>query len=146
MRLSFWAVIVYIFIMTLGFDGDGLAFSSVSAAVAGGIWFWWKSTRVQRQREKLENMRQEYANSGRSNRDKEVIKRQKKNITELGKIVNNMLDKHNKEIPPRLLDETKILVKLYVDNIEFDKLFILYNNIQNSDANNIYEKLKNFRG
>jgi hypothetical protein len=134
---------VTISVLIIVFKELGLVFSII---IIGIVWLWWKNIRIERQKQKFDEMRNEYAASGRNNRDKEVLKRQRKNMNELVTLVNKLLNKHKNEIPPRLLDETKNSIRSYIDSVEFDKLYSLYEMLQESDATNINDNLKNFRG
>lgn len=106
---------------------------------------WWNNTRVERKKQKFDKLRTEYEAHGRDNRDKKALKLQRKNMHEMTTLVNKLLDKHKRDIPPRLLDETKNLIQSYIDKVEFDKLYALYMVLLESNASNVYDNIRNFR-
>jgi polyribonucleotide nucleotidyltransferase len=108
-------------------------------------WKWMKHTRIERQRKKFDNLRKEFVRSSIDTRNVEVKNLQRKNMFELAELVNELLDKHHKDITPRQLDEIKKSIQSYIDNLKFDKLHDLYNILSKSNRNNVYDNLKNFR-
>lgn len=117
----------------------------ILVVILWGIRVWWKNTRIERKKQKFSKMRNDFASRGRDTRDKEALKLQRENIQELVVIVNKLLNRYKDEIPPRLFDETKNIIKSYVENVEFDKLYTLYETLQGSNTNNVYNNLENFR-
>jgi hypothetical protein len=105
---------------------------------------WWNNTRIIRKKQKIEMLRSEWAARGRDTRDKAALKLQQKNIKEMVKLVNKLLDKHKKYITPCLFGETKNSIKSYIEKVEFDKLYALYELLLESNMNNVNDNLKNF--
>jgi hypothetical protein len=111
------------------------------------IWYglnWWNNTRIVRKKQKIDNLRSEFAARGRDTRDKAALKLQRKNINELLKLVNKLLDKHKRYITPCLFDETKSSIKSNIEKVEFDKLYALYELLLESNMDNVNDNLKNF--
>jgi hypothetical protein len=107
-------------------------------------WKWMKHTRIKRQRKKFDNLRKEFVRSSIDTRRVEVKNLQRKNIIELAELVSELLDKHQKDITPRQLDEINKSIQSYIDNLKFDKLHDLYKILSVSDEDDLYDNLKNF--
>lgn len=109
-------------------------------------WKWRKHTRIKRQKQKFENMRKKYINSAIEIRDAEAKKIQRKNICELAELVKELLNKYEKDITPRIMEETKKSMESYIEDLKFDKLHDLYKILSQSNRHNVHDNLKKFRG
>jgi hypothetical protein len=108
-------------------------------------WKWMKHTRLKRKEKKFENLRKEYIRSSIDNRNIEVRNLQRKNMCELADLVNELLNKYQKDITPRQLDEINKSIQSYIHDLKFEKLHDLYKLLSNSNRNNVYDNLNNFR-
>ena len=103
-----------------------------------------KATRIERQRDQFKQVQESIRKQGIASRENLLSKSQQADLEELSSIVKEQLEKFSIDIPPRLFQDARESIDKYVEAMEFDKVYTLYEILGSARKNTIFQELNRF--
>ena len=99
---------------------------AVLLALAAGVFFLRRRSRLERRQEKHRRIRENIALRARDKRRRMALKTQRQNIRELAGLVAAQLDDRKRDVTPYQHQRTSAFIERAVTCVDFDRLFALH--------------------